>query len=112
MKSFRGWFYAPVYQLLIHLERVIVMNNAELLDHLTSVDDALAVIAVEVGKVSGESNSLLIEVQELKNQLAAAGGTTPEVDVAIAAVEARAGTLAASVSALDEQVPDAQAPTA
>jgi chromosome segregation ATPase len=112
MNGLRGWFHGPVHKFLIHLERVIVMNNAELLARLSSVDDALEAIATEVSKVSGESNSLLTEVQELKDQLAAAGGTTPEVDAAIAAVEARAGTLAASVSALDDQVPDPQAPIA
>lgn len=88
------------------------MNNAELLARLTSVDGSLASIATEVGKVSGESSALLTEVQALKDQLAAAGGTTAEVDAALAAVEARAGTLAASVSALDDQVPDALPPAA
>jgi len=69
------------------------MNQAELLDHLTTLN-------IAVGKVGDETTALVAEVQALKDALAVAGNTSPEVDAALAAVEVR-------VQTVDGLVPDA-----
>lgn len=71
---------------LIYIERrlrKIIMTQAELADHLTKVDDQLDKATAEI----------LASVQALKDALAAAGNTTPEVDAALARLDTSAQTL-------------------
>ena len=88
------------------------MNNDQMLARLAHLDESLGAIGDEVTKISGETDGLQVEIQALKDQIAAAGGTTPEVDAALAAIEARAATIAASVASLDDKVPDVAPPSA
>jgi len=95
-------------RILRALER-IEMNQTEMLERLNALDASMAVIGDEVTKIGTETTALLAEVAALKDAIANAGNTTPEVDAALAAVEARAGTLAASVQGVDDLVPDVPA---
>ena len=56
-----------------------------------------------VDKIGGETTALVSEVATLKEALANAGVTSPEVDAAVAAIEER-------VKAVDDLVPDAAPP--
>jgi len=105
LKGFFSIFCCAAHSLTTTLER-IEMNQAEMLSRLTDLDTSMAAIGDEVTKVAGETTALLAEVATLKDAVANAGNTSPEVDAALAAVEARAGTLAASVQGVDDLVPD------
>ena len=61
---------------------------------------ALEAVSQQVAKIGGETRTLLQKVIELTDALAAAGGTTPEVDAALAALQAQ-------VLVVDELVVDA-----
>jgi uncharacterized protein YoxC len=91
----RAWLLQPVINFLQLLELSIAMNQAEL-------KTALDTLATAVDKIGTETTALLAEVQTLTDAIAA-GITTPEVDAALAAVQAR-------VAAVDALVPDAPAP--
>jgi hypothetical protein len=108
----RAWLIGPVIDLLLLIHKDIHMNNDQMLARLASVDETLANVADGVVKISGETDSLQVEIAVLKDQIAAAGGTTPEVDAALAAVEARIGSITTGVAALDAKVPDAPPPPA
>lgn len=82
----RAWLLQPIL-------RGMKMNQDELLVKLTDLDAA-------VEKIGTETTALLAEVQALTDALAAAGSTSPEVDAALAAVQAR-------VASVDAMVPDA-----
>jgi ABC-type transporter Mla subunit MlaD len=90
------WLLASVLDSLNSLERAIAMNQTELLEHLNTLNAA-------VGKVGEETTALIAEVQALKDAIAAGGTVSPEVEAALAAVEAR-------VKAVDDLVPDAVPP--
>src|SRR5262245_805511 len=62
----------------------------------------LAAVTEQVSKIGTETSLLLVKVNELEDALAAAGGTTPEVDAAMAALKAQ-------VNVVDEMVPDTPA---
>jgi hypothetical protein len=80
-------------QELHSLKGLIMATNAELQASLTAIADQL-------DKAAGE---LTAEIQKLEDELAAAGGTTPEVDAVVARLKAK-------VQALDDMNPDAPAP--
>jgi chromosome segregation ATPase len=82
------------------------MDMATALQRLTDLAGTVANIQTEVDKVGGETDALVAEVANLKAVIAAGAVTTPEVDAALAAVEARASGLAAAVQAVDDKVPD------
>jgi hypothetical protein len=94
-----------LFSILSILEK-LSMNDQQMIDRLTALDTTLAGVATEVTKVGGETSTLLTEMQTLKDALAAAGGTSPAVDAALAAVEARVATIASGLAAVDALVPD------
>jgi hypothetical protein len=67
----------------------IMKTNAELLQILTD-------LGTQLDKTQAE---ILAEIKKLQDAIAAAGGTTPEVDAALASVQAK-------VQALDDLNPD------
>jgi len=75
------------------LKETIVMNNAELEARLAALDAHLGKAATEIQT----------EVQDLKDELAKAGGTTPAVDAIVARLETKA-------QGLDDRNPDAPPP--
>ena len=79
------------------LERLeyIMATQAELATALTTVTD-------EITKIGTETQSLHAKIDDLTAALAAAGATTPEVDAALAALQAQA-------KAVDDLVPDVPA---
>jgi hypothetical protein len=78
----------------------MAMTQPEAVAKLTQTNEVLV-------KVSNETDALLREIENLKQQLANAGGTggtiTPELEAAINAVDTRA-------HAIDELVPDVAQP--
>ncbi len=104
---------ARIEEFLLHLHkeiRNIMASQAELAASLTAVNTQLNDIATEVDKVSGETSTLVKAVADLTAALEAGGATSPEVDAALAAVQASTSALATKVAAVDDLVPDA-APT-
>lgn len=67
--KFRAWLARPI---LLYLERRIAMTNDQILAQVTSIASGVATI--------GDG------VVALKEAVAAAGGTSPEVDAAISAL--------------------------
>lgn len=88
-----AWLFWPLFD---QLKKELTMNQQELLDRLGAVKAA-------VDKIGGETTALVSEVATLKEALANAGVTSPEVDAAVAAIEER-------VKAVDDLVPDAAPP--
>ena len=80
--------------LLLILERLeyLMATQAELATLLLAVTDTIT-------KIGTETQSLLAKIDDLAAALAAAGATTPEVDAALAALQAQA-------AAVDSLVPD------
>lgn len=70
-------------------------SNAELQADLEAV-------TAQVAKIGTETSATLQKVTDLEAALAAAGGTTPEVDAAMVALKAQ-------VKLVDDMVPDPQA---
>lgn len=72
--------------------RTIMATQAELAQALND-------LTAQVAKIGTETSATLQKVTELEAALAAAGGTTPEVDAALAALKTQA-------QATDDLVPD------
>jgi uncharacterized protein YoxC len=74
------------------------------LEKIMSTQAELAATLVAIGeqivKIGTETDSLIQKVDDLEAALVAAGGTTPEVDAALAAVKAQ-------LQIVDEKVQDA-----
>lgn len=90
----------------------LIMNTqADAAKTLGDVATKLDAIATGVGKISGETTTLVQEVAALT----AAAGNEPisdELQAAISAVSTRTDSVAAAVKAVDDLVPDAPAPAA
>ena len=86
------------------------MDQTQMLARLTTLDTAVADMGAAVVKIGNETTNLLLEIQALRDAVAAAGNTTPAVDAALAAVEARVGTIATALTAVDALVPDVLPP--
>ncbi len=75
-----------------------------LLEKLMSTQEELAAslaqVSEQVAKIGTETSTLVQKVDDLTAALAAAGNTTPEVDAALAALQAQ-------VTVVDDLVPDA-----
>lgn len=91
---------------ILHGVKSIMASNADLLAALNTVNDNVTAIGTEVDKIGTETTGLQKSVADLTAALAAGGGTTPEVDAALAAVQANTTSLAARVKAVDDLVPD------
>ena len=74
----------------------ITMNMTEL---KTALDAVHAELMADNAAITDELAKLNISVENLTAEVAAAGGTTPEVDAALADVQASADALAALVPA-------------
>jgi hypothetical protein len=79
---FRAWLARP---LLIYLEKRIAMTNDQILAKLNAIATNVATI--------GDG------VVALKAAVAAAGGTTPEVDAALESVETSVANVLATIQA-------------
>lgn len=66
----------------------------------TELATAIEAVTANVAKVEGETRTLIAKVEELTAALAAAGNVTPEVEAALAALQAQ-------VAVVDALVPDA-----
>lgn len=89
----RNWLLAPVIHRVRKLERLIMATQAELATKLRELKD-------QNDKATAEQMAAL---QKLQDALDTAGGTSPEVDEALAA-------LGASIQRDDDLNPDAPAP--
>jgi hypothetical protein len=79
---FRAWLARPI---LLHIERRIAMTNDQILAKLNAIATNVATI--------GDG------VVTLKAAVAAAGGTTPEVDAALDSVETSVANVLATIQA-------------
>ncbi len=78
---------------VIHLLEQIMSTQAELATTLETV-------TAQIAKIGTETTALLNRIEDLTLALADAGATTPEVDAAVAALQAQAAVV-------DDLVPDA-----
>lgn len=79
----RAWLLQPVLNFLHHLEKVIIMNQAELAQ-------ALADATTQAAKAHAE---IVAKVAALEAAIMAAGNTTPAVDAALAALKGEVQSL-------------------
>lgn len=86
-----------VLPILQRLERSITMNQAELAAALVSVGTSLTAVSTQLSKATDEI------VVAIGNQ----GQTTPEVDAAVASLQAVTTALATASKALDDLNADA-----
>jgi phage shock protein A len=84
----------------------IMATQQELATALTTANQQLTDIGAEVDKISTETTALQAQIAELTSQLGNVQ-TTPEVDAALAALQATTSSLASRVQAVDNLVPDA-----
>lgn len=99
---------ALLHQILAKETRIMA-TQAELLASLTDLNSTVQGIGAGVDKVGTETQTLVQKVADLEAAIANAGGTTPEVDAALAAVKESADAVASKVKAVDDLVPDAPA---
>jgi hypothetical protein len=90
---------------IANLKETLVASNQDLLAALNLVNANVTDIGVEVDKIGTETTALQKSVADLTAALAN-GTTTPEVDAALAAVQAGVAGLASRVKAVDDLVPD------
>lgn len=64
---------------------------------------SLGTVTAQVAKIGDETRTLLVKIQELTDAISQGGATTPEVDAALAALQAQ-------VAVVDELVADVSAP--
>lgn len=96
---------SPILAALHTLKDTIMASNSDLLTALNTVNSNLTDIGTEVDKIGTETAGLQKAVADLTAALAN-GTTTPEVDAALAAVQASTSGLASRVKAVDDLVPD------
>jgi hypothetical protein len=89
-----------------HLKEILMASNADLLTALNTVNDSIQAIGTEVDKIGTETQGLQKSVADLTTALGNVQ-TTPEVDAALAAVQASVASVAGRVKAVDDLVPDA-----
>jgi len=89
-----------------HLKDTLMASQAELLTALTTANDSITSIGAGVDKIGTETEGLQKAVADLT---AALGNvqTTPEVDAALATLQASVASVASRVKAVDDLVPDA-----
>jgi len=89
----------PLADILLPYLKRIIMNQAELKTALETIGTALSGVAAQLDKATNEI------VIAISNQ----GNTTPEVDAALAGLQAVATALSAASQTLDDLNPDAPA---
>jgi ABC-type transporter Mla subunit MlaD len=89
----------PLADVLVPYLKRILMNQAELKTALDSIGTALGSVATQLEKAT---NEIIIAIQN-------AGSTTPEVDAAVANLQAVATALTTASQSLDDLNPDAPA---
>jgi septal ring factor EnvC (AmiA/AmiB activator) len=88
------WFHDdPATHLILNRLGKIMSTQAELAA-------SLAAVSTQVAKIGTETSGLQAKIAELEAAILAAGGTTPEVDAALAALKAQ-------VQVVDDLVIDA-----
>lgn len=101
---------APQLQEIHTTLEKLVATQAELAATLSTVTDTLTAIGSEVDKIGTETESLQKQITDLQALVAQQGGTTPEVDSALVALQNTATSLAARVQNVDNLVPDGTTP--
>ena len=96
----------PLLKLINDKVTHIMATMADVKTALDKANDTLTSIGTEVDKVATETQTLITAVSNLTAIISAGGATTPEVDAALAKVQASADALAAKVQAVDALVPD------
>ena len=82
------------------LQFLILWKLEQLMSTQAELAQSLADVSAQVAKIGDESKTTLARVAALEEAVAAAGGTTPEVDAALAALKAQ-------VQLVDDLVADA-----
>lgn len=99
-----------VVELRATLERVMT-TQAELVAQMDAVNEKLSTAVVAIGKVGGETDTILQIVQDLRDQIAGMGGdsapVTAAVEEALARITASANAITEAISVVDNKVPDA-----
>jgi len=94
---FRSWLLQPVLLKLSQLHEDLMTTQAELATALGGISDSLDATSIELAKAT----------QEIVTAVANAGATTPEVDAAVARLQALSTNLANAAKTLDDLNPDA-----
>jgi uncharacterized protein YoxC len=97
--SLRSWLLLPVLKAINQLAKDVQMNQAELLASLSGVGDAMTAVSDQLAKATAE----------IIAALANSGGTTPEVDAAVAKLQTLSTQLAGLAKSLDDLHPDTPA---
>lgn len=97
-------------QILTKVDKTMATMQ-ELATALEATNTALTNIGTEVDKVRTETTTLNTAVNNLTAIISAGGATSPEVDAALAKVQASTDALTAKVKAVDDLVPDAPVTT-
>lgn len=97
---------SPILAAIQHLKDTLMASNADLLAALNTVNDNVTAIGTEVDHIGTETQTLVQAVADLTAALAN-GTTTPEVDAALARVQASVTSVAGRVQTVDNLVPDA-----
>ena len=91
----------------LHLTINVDSSTAHKLEQIMATQAELAVslqaLTTQSAKIAGETQLLLAKIDELTAAIAAGGQTTPDVDAALAALQAQ-------VAVVDALVPDVPAP--
>jgi len=87
------WGLGAKLDLILSNQGIIMSTQAELAAQLNTV-------TAEVTKIGTETQTLLTKIADLTAAIEAGGATTPEVDAALAALQAQ-------VKVVDDLVPDA-----
>lgn len=89
----------------LHIHIAGCVAGITLLEQIMTTQNEIATtlegVTAQIAKIGTETTSLLNKVDELVAALAAAGNATPEVEAAVAALQAQA-------QVVDDLVPDAQ----
>jgi phospholipase/lecithinase/hemolysin len=96
----------PILTAIQHLKDTLMASNSDLLAALNTVNDNVTAIGTEVDKIGTETQTLVQQVADLTAAIGN-GNTTPEVDAALAAVQATVTSVAGRVQTVDNLVPDA-----
>jgi chromosome segregation ATPase len=89
---------------MVQLLRAVQAQGDKIMESQHQLAQDLTALTTQVQKIGTETTATLQKVTDLQNALNNAGGTTPEVDAAMAALKAQ-------VQLVDDLIPDAPAPS-